>query len=114
MRNVDLTMNGDFTKGRSITLNLRSQGLVSAPIVKEERRTITNTEINTNFLTGSIKQINDSKHMLQIMRSIDNIEPICDRCGKPLLLKETCLCETCGRELEEEINEDRIMNLIKR
>lgn len=112
---IDLTMNGDFSKTPSSNSSISILGDIDihAITIKDESHSrITNSEISTNFLTGSIDEINERRSLLPVHRSILGVAPLCDRCGDELIFnKHDTLCEDCERALGEELRDREVMNL---
>jgi hypothetical protein len=119
MNQVDLTLNRDFSRSNSNSRNvLLSNSLLTKTIrekhIKVSKNIITDSEINTNFLTGSIDDIKRNTSSLKIYRSLNEIEPICIRCGDILLNKNEELCDKCNNHLEQEFAVNKVMDLLKK
>lgn len=105
MKRIDLTADSVFFKNNQVS-----------PLAIIPEFKITNSQIQTNFLTGSINEINKRKFYLELERSIENIDPFCAKCGGRLFFlidKKYGLCEECNKELEEDCYQSRVIELIK-
>lgn len=129
MERIDLTMDNEFSSSKldivenrlqeissrnsifpefmrdmipySVSSSKNGLGLISNEKPKHYVN-LSNDEVKTNFVLGSIDYINSCQSQLKMYRSMDGYELICDCCGVQLdVFNRTpfALCVECNREL---------------
>lgn len=114
--NIDLTVNRDFQRKREFNFRgIASDRMGNISLIRNEpNNSINDSEINTNFLVGSINNIKDRFYRLELIRSSSNIESGCDCCGGYLYIKTNTLCDRCNKEMDDEFKDKEILGLLMR
>ena len=103
MERIDLTMENEFTEKISIDVKNPMQNFIRS----KEYVGLSYGELESNFALGSIDRIKSSQNQLQMYRSINGNERICECCGTQInIFNETefTICRDCDVELLNQNN----------
>ena len=117
MRNIDLTMDGAFSNRRRMTssrISISPDITIIGDSLRQDN-SVKLSEIEANFLVGSIDSINRRRLYLETLRSMRGIKPACERCGGDLVFRrDESLCQKCDDEMDYEmVMEKRMNNIFK-